>query len=82
VRAAMAADGDLLTAKERADINNLIVRLEGLMTGEDRDAINAAAEDLEKATRPFAERRMDRGIRAALRGVSVDRLDSADPAKM
>ena len=25
-------------------------------------------------TRPFAERRMDRGIRAALAGVSVDRL--------
>jgi molecular chaperone HscA len=81
VRAAMAADGDLLTAKERAEINNLIVRLEGLMAGEDRDAINAAAEDLEKATRPFAERRMDRGIRAALRGVSIDRLESADSDK-
>ena len=34
--------------------------------GDDRDAINAAAEDLEKLSRPFAERRMDRGIRAAL----------------
>jgi molecular chaperone HscA len=81
VRAAMTADGDLLTAKERTDINNLIVGLEGLMSGEDRDAINAAAENLEKATRPFAERRMDRGIRAALRGVSIDRLDAVDPGR-
>ena len=34
-----------------------------------------AVEDLEAATFAFAERRMDRGIRTALRGVSVERLD-------
>ena len=43
------------------------------LVGEIRKA-QLAAEDLEKITRPFAERRMDRGIRAALAGQNVDAL--------
>ena len=52
------------------------------MAGDDREAINAAAEALETLTKPFAERRMDRGIREALAGKSVNELESrvADPA--
>ncbi len=52
------------------------------MAGEDRDEINAAAEALETLSKPFAERRMDRGIREALSGLSVKDLESrvADPA--
>ena len=38
----------------------------------DRDEINAAAEALEALSKPFAERRMDRGIRDALSGLSVE----------
>ncbi|MND04406.1 chaperone protein HscA [compost metagenome] len=45
-----------------------------MLPGEDRAAIAAAAEALEEASKTFAERRMDRGIRSALAGVSVDRL--------
>jgi len=66
---------------EEVTSSNVIARLEALMTETDRDAINAVAEELEQATRPFAERRMDRGIHAALRGVSVDRLESAGSGK-
>jgi molecular chaperone HscA len=77
VRSAIKADGDLLAHKERVTIEGLIAKIEGRMAGSDRDAVNAAVEELENATRPFAERRMDRGIRAALRGVSVDKLESA-----
>ena len=40
------------------------------------DAINAAAEALETLSKPFAERRMDRGIREALAGKSVNELES------
>ena len=37
--------------------------------------ITMAAEKLEQATKAFAEKRMDRGIRSALRGVEIDALD-------
>ncbi|MSO85193.1 MAG: hypothetical protein EXR04_04480, partial [Rhodospirillales bacterium] len=47
-----------------------------VLPGTERDAINAAAEALEAATKPFAEKRMDRGIRAALGGMAVDKLES------
>ena len=50
--------------------------LEQAMAGDDRDAINAAAEALETLAKPFAERRMDRGIREALAGLSMQDLES------
>ena len=50
--------------------------LEQAMAGEDRDAINGAAEALEARVKPFAERRMDRGIREALAGLSIQDLES------
>ena len=51
-------------------------RLETAMEGESRDEINAAAEALETLSKPFAERRMDRGIREALSGMSMGDLES------
>src|SRR5882724_11243810 len=80
--AALAKDGVLLDAQERARLDEGRTRLEAAMAGEDRDEINAAAEALETLSKPFAERRMDRGIREALSGVSVKVLESrvADPA--
>ncbi|HEX6978544.1 MAG TPA: Fe-S protein assembly chaperone HscA [Alphaproteobacteria bacterium] len=74
VRSALAADADLLSASERAEIEAAIARVETALSGRDRDAVNAAAEELEKITRPFAERRMDRGIRSALAGHRIDEL--------
>ena len=75
VRAALAADGDLLDAAERQSVREAIARLEKVLPETGREAINAAAQALEHATKSFAEKRMDRGIRSALRGVTVDRLD-------
>lgn len=74
VKSALAVDGDLVDAKERREIEAVIADVETQIEGDDRDAINAAAEELEKITRPFAERRMDRGIRAALAGKRVDAI--------
>ncbi len=75
VRAALAADADLLTAEERERIEDLNDQVEKSLSSADRAAILAAAEALEAGTKLFAERRMDRGIRAALAGRSVDQLD-------
>ncbi|CAA7613524.1 Fe-S protein assembly chaperone HscA [Magnetospirillum sp. UT-4] len=77
VRSALGVDGDLLSADERKAVDAAVAAVEAACAGSDRDAVNVAVEDLEQATKAFAERRMDRGIRQALAGVSVDRLDDA-----
>jgi molecular chaperone HscA len=74
--AALEKDGALLTAEERGEIDAARTRLLAAIEGEDRDAITAAAEALETLSKPFAERRMDRGIREALSGMSVSDLES------
>lgn len=73
---ALQKDGALLGADERAALDAARGRLEAAIAGDDREAINAAAEALETLSKPFAERRMDRGIREALSGRSVVELES------
>ncbi len=68
LEAALVKDGKLLSDEERAAIDAARARLETAMAGESRDEINAAAEALETLSKPFAERRMNRGIREALSG--------------
>ncbi|MGE5548068.1 MAG: Fe-S protein assembly chaperone HscA [Solirubrobacterales bacterium] len=77
VQSALKVDADLLSDAERQAIDAAIGDVDQASRGTDRDAVNAAVERLEAATKSFAERRMDRGIRQALAGVSVDRLDDA-----
>jgi molecular chaperone HscA len=74
--AALAKDGALLAAEERAALDAGRARLETAVAGDSRDEINAAAEALETLSKPFAERRMDRGIREALSGLSLGELES------
>jgi molecular chaperone HscA len=71
-RSAMQADGDLLAASERAAIDALLARLEGLRESSDHHAIDAAVEALAKGTEGFAAERMNRGIRRALSGRRVE----------
>jgi molecular chaperone HscA len=73
--AALAKDGALLSPAERGALDEAHRRLETAIGGEDRDEINAAAEALEALSKPFAERRMDRGIREALSGLSMSDLE-------
>jgi molecular chaperone HscA len=75
LRAALKVDGDLLSAEETAALEKVMAEVEEALSGNDRDRITTQAEILERASRPFAERRMDRGIRRALGGVSVDDLE-------
>lgn len=81
VVAALKVDGDLLSNDERQVIDLGLAGIEAAIATADRDAVNAAMEHLEAATKGFAEKRMDRGIRQALAGVSVDDLDSAISAE-
>lgn len=75
IDAALAKDGALLTAGERGELDAARARVGKAVEGTDRDEINAAAEALETLSKPFAEKRMDRGIREALSGLSVQDLE-------
>ncbi|MEF1309729.1 Fe-S protein assembly chaperone HscA [Vibrio mytili] len=71
--AAMQADGDeLLSAQEKQDLVNVIEALIELRNGDDVDAIEQGIKDTDKASQDFASRRMDKSIRSALSGQSVD----------
>jgi len=76
LEAALAKDGGLLSPDERKALDQARADLEAAMQGDDRESINASAEALEAATKPFAERRMDQGIRKALSGLSMGDLES------
>jgi molecular chaperone HscA len=71
-QSALDADGELLADAERASIGALMQQLRELSGGQDHDAINAAAEALAKGTEEFAAARMNRGIRQALAGRSIE----------
>jgi molecular chaperone HscA len=73
-RAALAADGDLLDADERGDIESLLTDLQRIAAGDDHAAIDAAVEALAEGTEAFAALRMNRGIQAALTGRKVEDL--------
>jgi molecular chaperone HscA len=71
-QSALAADGDLLTTAERAAIIALMDELRALAAGSDHPAIDAGVEALARGTEAFAAQRMNRGIRQALSGRSID----------
>jgi molecular chaperone HscA len=72
---ALATDGDLLDAQERAAIDTLLARVRASArdAGEPR-AIEAAVDALAEGTEGFAAARMNRGIRDALAGRNVNEL--------
>lgn len=72
--AALAADGELLDAAERARVDSALADLAHATRGTDADAIEAATKTLAAATDEFAARRMDKSIRAALKGRRLDEV--------
>lgn len=74
VTSALQADCRLLSVEERERIGEKMDVLHHILKGDDREAINGAAKDLDVATQAFAEKRMDKGIRDALTGVEVTAL--------
>ena len=71
-RAALAADGDLLDAEQRAAIDAELEAVQQAREGNDHHHIDAAVEALARATEAFAAARMNRGIRQALAGKRVE----------
>jgi len=73
-RSALAADAQLLSADEKSDIERPMAALEKALGGSDHRAIRQAVDTLNRASEPFAERRMDAGIRRALAGKKIGSL--------
>ncbi|AFU45968.1 chaperone protein HscA [Acidovorax sp. KKS102] len=73
-QSALDADGDVLSPKERAAIDALMVALRHQLDSDDAAAIEAATEALAKGTEAFAAQRMNRGIQQALAGKNVASL--------
>lgn len=73
-QSALDADGDVLSPKERAAIDALMVALRHQRDSDDAAAIEAATEALAKGTEAFAAQRMNRGIQQALAGKNVASL--------
>ncbi|MGC4077769.1 MAG: Fe-S protein assembly chaperone HscA [Rubrivivax sp.] len=71
-RAALDADGALLSAEERAAIDTLIAETLAIAAGSDAAAIEAAVKALADGTEAFAAARMNQGIRQALSGRRVE----------
>jgi molecular chaperone HscA len=75
VRGALAADGALLSAEERAAIERQVAALASATPGGDYRAIRQAVDALNRATEEFAARRMDAGVKRALAGKRIASLD-------
>ncbi len=76
VRSALAADGAMLGAEERARIEERLAALERVLAGTDHRAIKTAVDALNRATEEFAAQRMDASVRRALAGRSIANLDA------
>jgi len=77
LRAALDADGEaLLEPAEQAQLESRMAELQALLEGEDMAAIRRLTEELGRESESFAARRMDRSIREALAGKSLDSLDN------
>jgi len=74
IGAAFAVDAGLLEAAQQDEIRVLMARLRQAISGTDHRAIKSAVDRLNKATEPFAALRMDRSVRQALAGKSIDTL--------
>jgi molecular chaperone HscA len=79
VRAAMAADADLLSSTDRTLILQEIERLYHCQLGADATTIKASIEKLSTATETFAAKRMDKSVAKALTGKSLNEIAKIDP---
>lgn len=71
-QSALAADGDLLSDAERAEIDALMSAVTAARPLEDAALIEAATKALAKGTEAFAAMRMNRGIQKALAGKNIE----------
>ena len=73
-QSALQADGDLLSAEDRARIDALMAATLDAKNLDDAAAIEAITEALANGTEAFAAQRMNRGIQHALAGQNIENM--------
>lgn len=73
---AAAADGALLAADEQSQLDSAIETLQGAISESDSQTIHNLTEELNKLSSAFAAKRMDLHIGKALRGESIDAVET------
>ncbi|MDY7573099.1 Fe-S protein assembly chaperone HscA [Actimicrobium sp. CCI2.3] len=71
---ALTADAVLLSEDELVEVRQLIAAVRVVAAGDDPDVIKLRVDALAKGTDEFAARRMDRSVRAALSGKTLDQV--------
>ncbi|MDR7308435.1 Fe-S protein assembly chaperone HscA [Rhodoferax saidenbachensis] len=71
---ALAADGDLLSAQERAEVDTAMHALDAARASDDAAFVEAQSKALAQATEAFAAMRMNRGIAQALAGKNIESI--------
>lgn len=75
VQSALKSDSDLLSGEQLEKIEASIAKLQTTALGDNRRHITLAMDDLEADTKDFAARRMDKSIRRAFSGKSINDLE-------
>ena len=75
VQSALKSDADLLSAEQLAKLEGAISRLQIAALGDNRRPITLAMDELEAETNEFAAQRMDKSIRRAFSGKSIEDLE-------
>jgi molecular chaperone HscA len=76
VQSALREDAALLDEQERAHIDACLAKLQAVMIGDARLAIDDAMDALGKATAEFAARRMNQSVQRALSGKKLSEIES------
>jgi molecular chaperone HscA len=76
VQSALKEDAHLLSTLERAHVDACVAKLQAVMMGDDRRAIDGAMDALSKGTAEFAARRMNQSVQRALSGKKIEELES------
>ena len=74
---ALEVDRELLEPGEEATIREAVRALEDATAGESAEKIHLRVDDLDHATRAFAERRMDRAVRLAIAGKRLGEVEKS-----
>ncbi len=74
VQSAIKEDAQLLSILERAHVDSCLAKLQSVLIGDDRRAIDAAMDALSKGTAEFAARRMNQSVQRALAGKKIDEV--------
>ena len=76
VQSALREDAALLSETERSHIDSCLGRLQSVMMGDARLAIDDAMDALGKATAEFAARRMNQSVQRSFSGKKLSEIES------